>query len=331
MGENLTHLKNTTENLFLSPGNLFQLETCYRRKISPAKLPRYNLSYLNDCAVGICPAELIVIGADTGMGKTSMANHLAISNAANGLKTYLFSLEGHRYDVIARWKWNVICREYFKRPDGRDMSYQKYLMNLISVPHEIEEIARIEIEGLNDFLHIFSRSVSLDIETLYENLAAASDAQLIVIDHLHYFNMLDDKTEAENISQIMRIIKNLTETNNIPIVLVSHLRKKEKKRGLPDNEDFMGSSNIAKIASTCILLSSDSENHDLVNGRYSTIMRVSKSRTGVSSTLAGQVMFDTRLGIYESQYQLGRVIGGDFKELEPGEYPKWANLPTVII
>lgn len=298
----------------------------HKSNINPDKLPKYYLPYFDDVLFCFAPSELTIIGADTGQGKSWMANHIALENACRGKNVYMFSLEGHETEVVSRWKWNIILREYFLNPNGKDMTFTKYQNNLIKGIEELESIAEKELESMiGKNLMLFDRSASMDIDLLSQQLGLITDADLVIIDHLHYFDMIDDTNEAKHLSAIMKRIKVITEENNIPVCLVSHLRKKMGQRGLPDNEDFMGTSNIPKIASTCLLLSADPKNHKLADNKYSTVFRVSKSRAGASTTLAARVMFDAREQKYEGSYTLGKVISGEFKELEIEEVPYWAK------
>lgn len=297
-----------------------------RFAIDVNKIPKYNLKYLDDLLIGIAPSELVVIGADTGQGKSWMANHIAYSNARDGKKVYLFSLEGHKDEFVARCKWGIMLREYYKNPSGKDMTFTKYQLNMLDGVEELENAAETEfVQTCNKNLMLFDRSMSCDIDVLTQQLGMINDADLVIIDHLHYLDMIDDMKEAEHLSQIMKKVKYITEEKNTPVVMISHLRKKMGKRGLPDNEDFHGSSNIPKIATTCILLSSYPEHHRMSEDKYATIIRVSKSRAGASTILAAESFFDGRKQAYEDSYALGKVISGEYKGLEVSELPYWAR------
>lgn len=319
-------MKEFLDNPFIGIDEALRRANEDRRKIVFDNLPRYNLRYLDDVLFAIAPSELVVVGADTGRGKSTLANHIVFENCKRGRKVYFFSLEGHRNEVINRWKWQIICREYYKQPRGLQMSYPLFEMNKIEGIETEDEIATEEIRSGIKNLELFDRSITLDVNTLTKTMSAITDADLVVIDHLHYLHMVDEKSEAGNISEIMRAVKDLTESNKCtPVVLVSHLRKSQDRKSLPDNDDFMGSSNIPKIATTCIILSSDAKNHDLVNNKFSTIIRVTKSRSGASTTLAAQTFFDSRSNCYEQEYSLGKVLDGKFTLLESFELPNWAR------
>ena len=93
----------------------------------------------------------------------------------------------------------------------------------------------------------------------------------------------------------MRELRRLTKIESIPVVLVSHLAKRDKKK-LPTGSDFHGSSNIAKEAKTAILLHRDDENGNT--------MVIDKNREGGKTPkleykydiMKGGMQFDSQAG-----------------------------------
>lgn len=297
-----------------------------RRNINPHDICEYPLGCLNDFLFGILPSELVVVGADTGIGKTYFSNELAITNAKAGRKTYLISLEGDRDEVINRWKYKLIANEFYKNKYyGKTISYALFVTNRLTEFESFNDEANAEILKLEDKLEIFDKSNEFTIDTLTNQIELIKhDAKLVVIDHLHYFSMFDGENENAQISMIMKKIKMLTEDYGIPVVIVSHLRKKTKERGFPDNEDFMGSSNIPKVSSTSIIITHLPTMHK--DGLYATGVRVTKSRNGMKSNIAFKLMFDITTQKYNDNYELLRVADSglvfDMKEIE---IPTWAR------
>lgn len=64
------------------------------------------------------------------------------------------------------------------------------------------------------------------------------DIDMIVIDHAQYIAYADDQSENRAISQIMQTVKNITDNMRKPVVLFSHLRKKDNKRSYVTMEDL---------------------------------------------------------------------------------------------
>jgi len=80
---------------------------------------------------------------------------------------------------------------------------------------------------------------------------------LIIIDHLHYISFDSQESEYAEIWKVMRELKQITDIIRKPIVLISHLRKKDQKdkNSLPTMYDLHWSSNIYKEATSILLLS----------------------------------------------------------------------------
>lgn len=316
-------MSNFIEKKFLTIADASQRAKLNRLSVDPSRMPRYNMPYLDDALRGIHPSDLIIIGGDTGAGKSHLVNHITFTNALAGKKVYIFSLEGDKDELLMRWKWQRICHEFYKNPTGREMYYQDYINNNIPGIEDLELLAEKELEMIGDNITIFDRSEQLDIELLIKQVGLIESADLIIIDHLHYFNMYDDKTEVQNISLIMREIKNLTINRHIPVILVSHLRKKDRFRGLPEIEDFMGSSNIAKEASVCITLCSDPESHIIEDNLFATIFNIAKNRADPIGGVVSRLFFNSRLKTYANSCDLGRMVKGSFHSLDI--FPSWAK------
>jgi len=300
-------------------------------KVDPTKLPKYSIKCLNDFMFGMFPGELIVIGADTGVGKSQLSCDIARVNAMAGRKVYLICLEGSKNEVMARYKYEIIAREYYKKPTGMPMSYPLYNANMLTGIEKYETIAELELSKMEGNLVIYGKSeVSFTIDTLLQQMGRIRDADLVIVDHLHYFSMLDDSSEAQQLSEIMRRVKDLTQIHNIPVILVSHLRRKSKDRKIPDNDDFHGSSNIAKIADTTILLmpiyGSDAlDDKDMCP----TIIRLGKSRDGLPTYTGFRVRFDPTLRRYQDFYELSQL--SPYKDPVVIERPNWPKFAVDIV
>lgn len=127
-------------------------------------------------------------------------------------------------------------------------------------------------------------------------------------------------------TQILMKVKDITNFYQIPVILISHLRKKEKDRGLPSQEDFFGTSNIAKICSQAIVLYPFYKEDNFISGIYPTFFRFVKSRTGLRSSIAALCNFNVQKGGYEESYEIYK-LNGDLpfdKPLLNHEKPSWA-------
>jgi len=317
------------------------VDTAYRDMVmkDPYDVLEYPIKYLNDALLGIDRSELIVIGADTGLGKTELANNIALHNAEKGKNVYLFSLEGDTFDVINRERYKLFY-DYIKNSDMgikvEDLDYRKFVLNRYGVEvqmiihDEIDPILKRKYKTLKVYGGHGSSSISIDRLCSHLDMLEGKP-DLIVIDHIQYFNFMSSNEHAE-ITEMMKKIQEKKKQYRVPVVLVSHLRKKGKDRGFPSNDDFHGSSNIAKQADTCIILSHvDIEDDDntyekqIASGIYQTGIRITKSRTGLSQRIIGVINFNLNKRRYEDKYTLAVARPMDCKKMAIENYPNWAK------
>lgn len=323
-------------------------EQAERESVDTAKLCRYYIPTLDDSLIGISKNDLVVIGADSGLGKSEISLNMAIQNACDGKTVALFFLEGGEKEAISRIKYCRIAQRYYNdyKHHNIKIDYFSWKNNLIKHPiiKEIEAEVQKDLCGkLKDNLYICPINKDFTIDTLvgemldFHNLSnvvlpgnggSSYDLDLIVIDHLQYFSLEQGETEIQSITRIMKTCKDIADHENIPVVLVSHLRKKAQNRGIPDQEDFYGSSNIPKISSTAIVISSDYTKNDFKNNKYPTFFRIVKSRQGLRSNYAIRTIFDLNRRQYETEYDLylinreGRICASAIKY---ENLPEWAK------
>lgn len=325
----------------------FKQETDIRDNIDISKLCTYGIKPLDDALVCMARNELVVIGADSGIGKSEMCLTITRTNIKNGKRVALFYLEGGYFEAIQRMKWNDICDEYYKNYTQFliDMNYKKWALNqlkdktLLEIESKVWEMYK---KDYNNNLLFYSAkggldldkflSALLDLHKLIPNEAGIGletklDIDLIIIDHLQYFSLMKAESEIFEITEILKTVKNITEHFNVPVLLVSHLRKKTRDRGLPGQEDFYGSSNIPKISSTAITIANDTQKDNLGAGVYPTYIRVVKSRIGVKPNYAFLVDFNLHKRMYEDSYTICRLdnFGNILPDIEKKEQPTWYN------
>ncbi len=329
----------------------FKQEAEERLNIDPAKLCKYGIQPLDDALCGIMRNELVVIGADSGAGKSEVGINIAQTNAKEGKKVALYFLEGGHIEAMARMKWRDITDEYYNNytGEGIKMNYRKWRANQYT---EKEKRILLKIESAvwikhkeiyKNNLDIYHLTKGFTVEDLLSSLlefyelkdaiqnntaTKGFSVELIVIDHLQYFDLTQGETEIMAITKILKEVKTITNMYGIPVVLISHLRKRTRDRGLPDQEDFYGSSNIPKIATTAIMIAPDRENFNLAREEYPTYFRICKSRTGINPNFAMRIVFDLKTRTYLDGYTLHKVncMGAVCTEpLKCSELPEWAR------
>jgi archaellum biogenesis ATPase FlaH len=319
-----------------------------RFSLNPEDLCKYGIGCLDDALTGIFKNDLIVIGADSGCGKSELCLSIARENARKGKKVVLFYLEGGEMEAMRRMKWRDIVDIYYKKylSYNLEMNYGKWVTNTIKDPLGI--LKKIEAEVLDLYFEIYKENLFIcpisgdfcvdDLRSILSQFYSGresggewrwhGDIDLVLIDHLQYFSLPDGESEIASITKILRECKHITDKAHIPIVLVSHLRKKNKERGLPSQDDFYGSSNIPKISSTAITIAPDYEGEDRSRDRYPTFFRIAKSRIGVRSNIAIRAVFNLKERKYEENYEVFALDAFDKPKEEPlsdTEKPSWAK------
>lgn len=269
---------------------------------------KFGISYLDNNLHGILQSDLILIGARSGAGKTTISNHIAYHNALNGIKVSLFSLEDfeHEFELTAIYK--ECCKIY---PHGW-IDFRQFKSRIKEFPTHIENEAKEETKRNMSKILLVSRNPSgFNIQNLAEKFVehARAGAQLVIIDHIDYFDFHNPQvSENQNISEIMRETRKLQDVYNIPVIMISHLKKGLRDTIIPTLEDFMGTSNKVKEATTVILLAPhDVElSNNASNIRHTWICIRKERGMGVFNT-ACKIGFDLQKKEYQTEYKLHEV------------------------
>jgi archaellum biogenesis ATPase FlaH len=336
---------------FLDFNEAYKQEEEIRLNTDFSKLCRYGVKLLDDSLLAIAKNELVVIGADSGVGKSSLVLDIARHNAKQGKKVALFYLEGGHIEAIQRMKWQDISDLWYSSKYDHqfiDMDFRKWMLNH---PDNREQLTKLSSEVYSEQSKLYQNNLffypiteGFKIEELLTSLVnfhklvpdksgefekeGMYDLDLIIIDHLQYFSLDQNDNEITEITRIIRECKKITDHHNIPVILVSHLRKKNKDRGLPDQEDFYGSSNIPKISTTAITVTPYSRMDNLANNIYPTFFRIVKSRVGIRPNLGILCDYDLTRREYKKEYKIYRLDSMGNVGIEPLTemgLPKWAR------
>ncbi len=321
------------------------------RLAQSGKILKYGVGYLDDALGGIIPNDLIVLGAKTGAGKTQLATSIALANAQAGHSVYYFALEAENDEIERRIAYGAISTMYYaKVPKDKQivLSYTNWRMcRHDNVLAEIEEAAKPEIaKDLKNLHTLYRTSGNFDLKALEKNLLkVVRKARLIVIDHLHYIDTSDD--ENSEYKRVIKTVRDIVLRFGVPIVVIAHLRKTQGRGQvllMPSIEDFHGTSDVPKVATTCIMMAPARDrdqplSKDGVKQKHlwPTYVGVVKSRLeGVRTRYVGMTHFDSRASKYLKEYRIGEFdwAGTEWTECEPQNVPAWANnalAPNTIL
>ena len=293
---------------------------------------KYHHSFLDECLRGIRPHDLVLIGAETGAGKTDIATAIAKANARDGRRVHYFALEAEPDEIERRIKHALLFGLAVKAQDARafDLTFVDWMHGRcedIVAPYEADA-DRLMRERYGT-LKTFYRGESFghaDVQRLFK--AVRDDTDLIVLDHLHYVDLADDESEHRGFGRTVKMIRTVALELGKPVILIAHLRKRDlrAKQIVPHIDDFHGSSELAKNVTHAIMLAPA---RDVEAKWYQapTFVYVPKDRHAGATGLVALCTYDRRSRIYTPTYELGRAVdsGTKFEPLKLAEYPRWAR------
>lgn len=135
-------------------------------------------------------------------------------------------LEGDINEVYERFMATEISRvTYLNKVD--------YSLNIDpegKIKRKEDELFNQIDENIFENLLIYRKDKIPDMQEIVNIVSALSErVDLIAIDHLQYISLPDDASENRALSEIMQTAKNITDNMKKPVILFSHLRKKDSK------------------------------------------------------------------------------------------------------
>lgn len=276
-----------------------------------AKVAEFGISYLDSKLNGILKGDLVLIGARSGSGKSTIADIIATYNAKNGVKVTLISLEnfeGDNFLTKAYYKYKEITQDW--ELTLRQFASGDFQMNLFAL-EQCQKYVQNEYKNIC----LINRQKDYTIENLKNDIVNAvenENSQLVILDHVDYLDKYEGENEIAHITNLMKSIRNAQYAFKVPVVAISHLRKPSNNKMdviIPSIDEFIGSSNKAKESTVVITFAPDDEsNSDFPKGENkSTWCCVRKLRMGGVDNTCAKIFFNQKKGIYESNYLLYKV------------------------
>lgn len=305
------------------------------RHLRAANAIPYGISFLDDGLIGLTPGELMLIGARTGRGKTALATMLATNMASLGKRVAFFALEADQWEIHGRILYRKTAELYYrhyaslaeKRPFPR---YREWLLTGYSNDeHALEQAAIREMEFALHTLRVFYKQRNYTPERFLEEIEGIRDeVDVIIVDHLHYFDF-GKSTEFDGLKKAAHAMRNIALEHDKPVILLAHLRKGDRssQKTLPDADDFHGHSDIAKVATTILILSPAPEDRS-PGGLFPTYFYVPKMRSAAELTMYAAVhSFDPTKNAYSERYYVEKAHWNrDPEPIERSEdIPAWAK------
>lgn len=201
-----------------------------------------GLVLVDDALGGVYRGDVTVLGGAPNMGKTALAEHIAIANARAGHQVLFFSLEMTGEQIATRE-----IAEKAKVPSDRirrGKISNVELDRLCLAPGQIDRIP-LRIDATPGLTVAQMRARAMAHRRRHKSLA------LIVIDHLRYIRPANPRAEErDQIQQITRDLKAMAKEMGVGIILVSHVNREAMKRSSrrPILTDLYGAAAIEQNA-----------------------------------------------------------------------------------
>ncbi len=229
-------------------------------------------SLLDKLTLGLQPANLIVLAARPGCGKSALALNIATNAAAKGKSVAFFSLEMSKNELTDRLLCSIAHVDLHAYKSGY-LSKQEW-QRLMEALRTIQDY-KITIEDSSELTPSLLLSKAIKIKKKL-------GLDLIVVDYLQLMQG-DSKKEKryEEVAQISHALKALAKNLNIPLLALAQInRESERRADKPRISDLRESGDIEQDSDMIWLLYHD-KNAPEQSEQFPTInLLIEKHRNG---------------------------------------------------
>lgn len=290
-----------------------------------------GVSYVDEYSAGVFSDDLVLVGAATGIGKTTLVAILTELNAARGRRVFFFALEAAEAEIESKLFYRelaTLCHREKIVPAG-GMRYVDYRRGRCTwVPKKLEDKAEQEVTRKLAGVRTYYKGKQFSTKDIHRLFLAHQDqADLVILDHVHYIDH-EDTNENRALRDITKAIRDAALLMEKPVICVAHLRKKQPgdKRLMPSLDDFHGSSDLVKIATKILIVGRAWEQKPAQSYYSPTYMHIAKDRSAGECRHTALFNFDTRRWRYSNEYYLGVINNGTkFAPIPIADRPSWAK------
>ncbi|HEX6946018.1 MAG TPA: replicative DNA helicase [Acidimicrobiia bacterium] len=232
---------------------------------------------LDKLVPGLRPANLVVVAARPGMGKSSLALGIAVHSALKDESVAIFSLEMSREELVQRILSSVAKVDSRKLQNGQLGDLWPRVVDaagkLYQAPIFIDDSPIVSVT---------------DVRAKCRRLKRRNGLSLVVIDYLQLMQAANRENRQQEISEITRGLKNLARELEVPIIAVSQLNRslesREDKR--PRLADLRESGAIEQDADIVMFIYRHDYYHpEDVESRGIAEIHIAKHRSGPQGTV----------------------------------------------
>lgn len=254
------------------------LEETLDYSISPMGMS-YGHAGLDSFTLGMQPGEVTVVGARSGVGKSSLMCKAAHDSAKVGTGVDLFSLEMDRKPVMWRL-WSI--------ESGLTFSAIKH-KTLNDSERRLLREAAYRVAEMPLRIHRNSEMTLGQIAAMARLSARRNGMKWFAVDYAQIVNVPEARDEKTKVSMVSRTLTKLAKSEGVHLLLLSQLRKvqPEMYNKAPNAGDLRETSQLENDAHTIVLLHRGWD-EEASRISYSGEMIIPKQRSGGNGALQTQ-------------------------------------------
>lgn len=238
---------------------------------------KLGINVIDDVFGAVLPSDIVILGAKTGSGKSDLCAQIAENVGSQNKNVYMFALEAEAKEVELRIIFKEMSRLNLILPQEKKiykLNYKLWRVNHSRYGLRGESLRKQAILDVNKrigSLWLYYRDGSFEIKDFVRAVMSVNKkADLIILDHIHYFDFKGSDQNKE-LGDAIKKIRDIALLNEVPIIVVAHLRKEQQSQDdklMPTIDDFHGSSDLSKIGTKGVILAPGGIEEDETDGCY---------------------------------------------------------------
>ena len=191
----------------------------------------FGVPYLDHALGGITRGDLVLLGAKSGVGKTSLATIISLANCQQGKRVHYFALEAEEREIERRMKFQILANLYYSTRRVRvPIRFQDWYNGRLDAElGPLEDEADRELATVLANLNTYYRTESFTSQDFREQFEAITkETDLVILDHFHYIDD-DDKDENKSAKHSVKQIRDCVLRARKPVIIVAHVRKSDRR------------------------------------------------------------------------------------------------------
>lgn len=262
----------------------------------------FGYNWLDDQLTGLFPGELVVVGSESGGGKTTFATNI-VYRASQSRRCVVFALEDRLQDYGLKALYFEIGKIRKKSFGNDTKNYPWNVFRKGELNQNPQFMAHLDLAYKNlknENIQFVKARDQMNVDVLEKALNdfARDGVELVLIDHLHYFDLnADSGSKADYIEKVMVKLKTVLNNTGLRALLIVHYKKLGGAK--PNLDSFKDSISIVQNANYVINIWRERGENTTEENKYQTIFSIPKSRNpNGEATIT--VEFDPNTNDYKS-------------------------------